>query len=520
VDAYWYQDNAGSNSHTATNTYDNVNRLTSAVAAPFGTGTWSYNLNFSYTQDGSNGQFGNMTCVPNSQTVGPCTQLSFNGNNQINSTGYTYGLQGNLTADGVHTYAYDAEGNLNSVDSGSTLTEAYNALGWRVEASNASGVVDYLHDAAGEMIGGSFTGGSNQYIYFRGGLMAQYWNGASFAHLNGLGSTQQFTDWTGANPVDTLFYPWGQPVNSSVESLWAGFNDGNGWLLHEWQTDTRRYTQSASRWFTPDPLGGGVTNPQSLNRYAYVLNNPMTLIDPTGLVTIHGPGNPPGGGGGGCDPGDPSCDPDPSCDIDFVFCGPGNGDGGVGDGSGGNVGGNAQNPPGPITTVYDPTAPCGRDPYGEPLPCVSGFPWWWFTPAAAIPPFLIQIQVTAHAPQPQSNGLLARAGNCALGYYGIDPLSVTGIGTNAAKWAVIGLAAGGIPKSILPIIGVRATTFGGASPYTGILSILSGGAGTAASGANWLRIAGRYASRIAVPVAIASVVIDAAAIGTCTALDQ
>jgi RHS repeat-associated protein len=218
------------------------------------------------------------------------------------------------------------------VDSGSTLTEAYNALGWRVEASNASGVVDYLHDAAGEMIGGSLTGGSNQYIYFRGGLMAQYWNGASFAHLNGLGSTQQFTDWTGANPVDTLFYPWGQPVNSSVESLWAGFNDGNGWLLHEWQTDTRRYTPSAGRWFTPDPLGGDVTNPQSLNRYAYVLNNPTSLTDPTGLVTIHGPGNPPGGGGGGCDPGDPSCDPDP-CDIDFVFC-PGGGGGGGGGGSG------------------------------------------------------------------------------------------------------------------------------------------------------------------------------------------
>jgi len=145
----------------------------------------------------------------------------FHGNNQINSRGYTYGLQGNMTADGVHTYAYDAEGNLNSVDSGSTLTEAYNALGWRVEASNASGVVDYLHDAAGEMIGGSFTGGSNQYIYFRGGLMAQYSNGASFAHLNGLGSTQQFTDWTGANPVDTLFYPWGQPGPTNPGQPWS-----------------------------------------------------------------------------------------------------------------------------------------------------------------------------------------------------------------------------------------------------------------------------------------------------------
>ena len=29
----------------------------------------------------------------------------FQGNNQINSRGYTYGLQGNMTADGVHTYA-------------------------------------------------------------------------------------------------------------------------------------------------------------------------------------------------------------------------------------------------------------------------------------------------------------------------------------------------------------------------------------------------------------------------------
>jgi RHS repeat-associated protein len=82
-----------------------------------------------------------------------------------------------------------------------------------------------------------------------------------------------------------------------VEALWAGFDDGNGWLLHEWQTDTRRYTQSASRWFTPDPLGGDVTNPQSLNRYAYVLNNPTSLTDPMGLqngVCTRGTAYPPG----------------------------------------------------------------------------------------------------------------------------------------------------------------------------------------------------------------------------------
>jgi uncharacterized protein RhaS with RHS repeats len=50
------------------------------------------------------------------------------------------------------------------------------------------------------------------------------------------------------------------------------------------------------RWLTPDPLGGDLTNPQSLNRYAYALNNPTTLIDPLGLF--------------GQNPAD--CDTDPS----------------------------------------------------------------------------------------------------------------------------------------------------------------------------------------------------------------
>jgi uncharacterized protein RhaS with RHS repeats len=30
-------------------------------------------------------------------------------------------------------------------------------------------------------------------------------------------------------------------------------------------------------------VGGDISNPQSLNRYTYVLNQPTTLIDPTGL---------------------------------------------------------------------------------------------------------------------------------------------------------------------------------------------------------------------------------------------
>ena len=44
----------------------------------------------------------------------------------------------------------------------------------------------------------------------------------------------------------------------------------------------RVYPQNVGRWHSPDPLAGDITNPQSLNRYAHVLNNPTSLTDPRG----------------------------------------------------------------------------------------------------------------------------------------------------------------------------------------------------------------------------------------------
>jgi len=45
----------------------------------------------------------------------------------------------------------------------------------------------------------------------------------------------------------------------------------------------RMYESRLYRWLSPDPLAGSILNPQSLNRYAYVLNNPVNFIDPLGL---------------------------------------------------------------------------------------------------------------------------------------------------------------------------------------------------------------------------------------------
>src|SRR5437667_177279 len=58
------------------------------------------------------------------------------------------------------------------------------------------------------------------------------------------------------------------------------FTELNG-LDHTWW---RKYESSAGRWTSPDPLGGSLGDPQSFNAYTYSGNDPVNLIDPTGLL--------------------------------------------------------------------------------------------------------------------------------------------------------------------------------------------------------------------------------------------
>lgn len=110
---------------------------------------------------------------------------------------------------------------------------------------------------------------------------------------------------------------------------------------------------------------------------------------------------------------------------------------------------------------------------------------------------------------------LERLKNCALGYYGIDPLSLSGTTSNGAKWGLIALSAGGIPKSWASSLGLRVIMQPGASEYTSAFSMLS----LATGGGGALRTIANFGSKWAGPIAIASAVIDATAIGICTASD-
>jgi RHS repeat-associated protein len=89
----------------------------------------------------------------------------------------------------------------------------------------------------------------------------------------------------GSIKTDIIFYPFGQvwAYDNWDELQFFGGMENWDWTNGLGYTPNRTYRANHGRWLSPDPLAGDISNPQSLNRYAYVLNNPATLTDPTGL---------------------------------------------------------------------------------------------------------------------------------------------------------------------------------------------------------------------------------------------
>ena len=240
------------------------------------------------------------------------------------ATRFTYDAAGDVTADGIYTYQYDAEGRLATVDSGSTESYIYNALGQEVRFTTPNYTWDHVYDAAGSWIGRYSNGGwpVSGVFHLGGRPFAIYLDQAYFVHVNALGSTAMTSSAAGGVAGDTVFYPWGQYwLGGGPEGHYAAFeyNDSATGLD---PTLFRQYPPEQSRWLTPDPAGLGAANPanpQTWNRYAYVTNNPVSLIDPMGLgdcggdtsFDCNGPPPPPnhggGGGGGGVPGGSTTC---------------------------------------------------------------------------------------------------------------------------------------------------------------------------------------------------------------------
>ena len=121
-----------------------------------------------------------------------------------------------------------------------------------------------------------------QRVGLRQGVVGQagtvYW-----LHADHLGSTSEVSTATASLSGRERYFPYGQ-VRYSSGTLPTTYNytgqrlDGTGLLFY----GARYYDPLIGRFTQPDTIVPQPGNPQSLNRYAYVLNNPLRYTDPTG----------------------------------------------------------------------------------------------------------------------------------------------------------------------------------------------------------------------------------------------
>ena len=240
------------------------------------------------------GRYGNMSCTVGGG--GYCPQFTLDASTnrltKIGSVNTGFDAAGNMTSDGTHTYQWDAEGRLVSVDGvagqacQSTWTGCYtyNALGQRVQmlAPRSSSGLDFVYGAAGEQVGefSHYGGYWSRYTLQVAGERVYLYSNSNYRmlHANALGSATMITDQTGAELEDEVYYPWGQVWNNQGSSAMYRFA---GLEMRDWSGFDpalfRHYNSSLGRWMSPDPSGGDILNPQSLNRYAYATNNFMSL---------------------------------------------------------------------------------------------------------------------------------------------------------------------------------------------------------------------------------------------------
>jgi RHS repeat-associated protein len=127
------------------------------------------------------------------------------------------------------------------------------------------------------------------------GYESQNWSSAwpegstTYYHQDHLGTSRLITGYGGWPVWSGTFAPFGQEVNPEITTNTYKFtgdeHDAESNLEH---TQFRQLSTTQGRWLSPDPYLGSIAlaNPQSLNRYSYVLNEPLRGRDPLGLECV------------------------------------------------------------------------------------------------------------------------------------------------------------------------------------------------------------------------------------------
>jgi len=179
---------------------------------------------------------------------------------------------------------------------GNGTTETTDYIGGLLDLVTSGGVNDYRHYiyAAGEPVAvySRKSSGVNTFSYFLSdhqGSVADITNSSGGIDVEEsftpFGNRRNPTTWSGAASNSDLTTAAGITragyTFQTQLGLWMGMNHMNG----------RVQDAITGRFLSEDPHGIVPRNTQSFNRYSYVANNPLTLMDPTGFTST--PSGPP-----------------------------------------------------------------------------------------------------------------------------------------------------------------------------------------------------------------------------------
>ena len=171
-----------------------------------------------------------------------------------------------------------------SVDGGSTASYGYDNQNRRYKKTVASTITHYVWE--GSQAISEYNGATgallSDYVFSGGRMIAKAATGQYF--LSDRLSVRLTTDANGNVTGRQGHLPFGEDFGES------GAQEKHHFTGYERDTESgsdyginRQYSLNSGRFLRPDPVEGSKDNPQSLNRYSYVKNDPVNAVDPLGL---------------------------------------------------------------------------------------------------------------------------------------------------------------------------------------------------------------------------------------------
>jgi len=266
---------------TTTYEYDKLYRLT-AVTYPDATSA-------AYQYD----PMGNRTVMTTTLGV---TAYTYDAADRLLSAGpitFTWNADGNMLSKGSMAFTYDAANRLTQVISGTTTVGfVYDGDGRRASKTVNGTTTEYIYDTiAGLAYVLTEQTGSNTTLYTYGTDLVAMTDPSgvqSYYHYDGLGSSRALSNGSGQVTARYSYDAFGAVRSSSGTSpnsfKFTGeqADDETGLIYLR----ARYYDPETGRFMSKDPKAGTEDSPQSLNRYVYSRNNPVTLRDSSGEFVI------------------------------------------------------------------------------------------------------------------------------------------------------------------------------------------------------------------------------------------